>query len=182
MFGVPLFYDDGSLMHAGMYFDADSVVCLGAERSQRMTTYRIEHYGKGAPPLTERFLRPRPVPGVTGAFMSCDRNWFEKLGGFTEQYVFGGYEDADLCLKSLERGVAPWLHDLRFWHLEGKASIRSPVHDGASILNRWLFGRLWGAKLEENLLGDAPAHPLLNGSSAQSECQPSGRQRTGGGG
>ena len=58
---------------------------------------RVEHYGKGAPPETTRFVQPRRVPAVTGAFMSFRRDWFERLGGFTEDFVFGHYEDADLC-------------------------------------------------------------------------------------
>ena len=69
-----------------------------------------------------RFTAPRPVPAVTGAFMSVDRGWFEKLGGFTEDYVFGHYEDADLCLKSIQAGAVPWIHDIRLWHLEGQGS------------------------------------------------------------
>jgi GT2 family glycosyltransferase len=163
IFGAPLYYDDGSLMHGGMYFDADVGVSLEASSFKRQTFLRVEHYGKGAPPSTDRFLRSRPVPAVTGAFMSFDRGWFEKLGGFAEEYVFGHYEDADLCLKSIEGGTAPWIHDLKLWHLEGKGSTALPALDGASAVNRWLFNRRWAEKVIPDMLGKSPRHPLLEG-------------------
>jgi GT2 family glycosyltransferase len=156
IFGAPLYYDDGSLMHGGMYFEADRGVSIGRSQFSSMMFLRVEHYGKGAPPLTERFVRSRAVPAVTGAFISLDRKWFEKIGGFSEDYIFGHYEDADLCLKSLEKGVAPWIHDVKLWHLEGKGSHRLPVHEGATIVNRWLFNKRWASKVIPDMLGQSP--------------------------
>jgi GT2 family glycosyltransferase len=162
LFGVPLFYDDGSLMHGGMHFEMDHALSLVEGEFVRRSAIRVEHYGKGAPPGTARYLRSHPVPAITGAFISADRAWYEKLGGFTEDFVFGHYEDADLCLKSLEAGTAPWLHPLRMWHLEGKGSTRLPAHEGGSAVNRWLFSTRWGAGIEAaGLLGARPTHALL---------------------
>jgi GT2 family glycosyltransferase len=163
LFGVPLYYDDGSLMHGGMYFDSDIGVSVGETGFERNAILRVEHYGKGAPPLTDQFLKPRPVPAITGAFMSCDRAWFEKLGGFGEEYVFGHYEDADLCLKSIRNGIAPWMHNIKLWHLEGKGSTRLPTHEGGSIVNRWLFTKRWSKMLDPELVGQSPRHPLISG-------------------
>lgn len=165
IFGVPLYYDDGSLMHGGMYFELDKGLAFDRNRTSRWNLLRVEHYGKGAPPDSPQFTRPRPVPAVTGAFISITRPWFEKLGGFTEDYVFGHYEDADLCLKSLQAGCAPWLQDLRLWHLEGKGSTRLPVHEGGSAVNRWLFSSNWGELVSDGLLGPEPSHPLLSESA-----------------
>ena len=156
IFGVPLYYDDGSLMHGGMYFDADRGVSIDRSVFKTMMFLRVEHYGKGSPPLATRFIKSRPVPAVTGAFMSFDRNWFENIGGFSEEFVFGHYEDADLCLKSLEKGISPWIHDVKLWHLEGKGSHRLPAHEGASIVNRWLFNKQWSEKVIPKLLGQSP--------------------------
>jgi GT2 family glycosyltransferase len=161
LFGVPLYYDDGSLMHGGMYFEFDSGVSLDAGRVSQRRLLRVEHYGKGAPNSATRFTAPRPVPAVTGAFMSVDRGWYEKLGGFTEDYVFGHYEDADLCLKSIQAGTVPWIHDIRLWHLEGQGSRRLPVHEGGSLVNRWLFTNTWSEAVSNGLYGPEPTNPIL---------------------
>jgi GT2 family glycosyltransferase len=161
MFGAALYYDDGSLMHGGMYFELDSDVSLENGRHRTFQLMRVEHYGKGSPRELTEYTRPRPVPAVTGAFISCERAWFERLEGFTEDYVFGHYEDADLCLKSLQAGAPVWLQDLKLWHLEGRGSTRKPVHEGGSLVNRWVFSNTWGASLAPNLLGPNPTHPAF---------------------
>jgi hypothetical protein len=165
LFGAPLYYDDGSLMHGGMYFDVDVGLAFasGVPRPQQLC--RVEHYGKGAPTETPQFTRPRPVPAVTGAFLSIENSWFEKLGAFTEDFIFGHYEDADLCLKSIEKGVVPWLQDIRMWHLEGKGSTRELAHEGGSLVNRWLFSQTWTRVIEAGLKGPSPSHPLFHSSS-----------------
>jgi GT2 family glycosyltransferase len=161
IFGAALYYDDGSLMHGGMFFELDSSVSAERDRHRVCRLMRVEHYGKGSPPELTEFTRPRPVPAVTGAFISCERAWFERLAGFTEDYVFGHYEDADLCLKSLQAGVPVWMQDLKLWHLEGRGSTRKPVHEGGSLVNRWLFSTTWGASLMPNLMGPHPTHPAF---------------------
>ena len=161
MFGVPLYYDDGSLMHGGMYFEIDVGLSLSGGAPEPVSLCRTEHYGKGAPPNSPQFLRSRPVPAITGAFMSMERSWFEQLGGFTESYIFGHYEDADLCLKSIAKGTAPWIHDIRLWHLEGKGSSRRAPHEGGATVNRWLFTRSWMPMIENGLVGPAPTHALM---------------------
>lgn len=162
IFGAPLYYDDGSLMHGGMHFAVDKGLSVKTTAISVHGMVRVEHYGKGAPDWSDRYTRSRPVPAVTGAFISADREWFQSLGGFTEDYIFGHYEDADLCLKSLRQGVPVWLHDIRFWHLEGKGSIRRPPHEGGSLVNRWLFTQKWGDMIAESLVGPSPSHPLLS--------------------
>ncbi len=155
-FGVPLFYDDGSLMHAGMYFEMDEGFSVTSTEITRRNLGRVEHYGKGAPPNTAALLRSRPVPAVSGAFMSVDRDWFERLGGFSASYVFGHYEDADLCLRSLQAGTPVYLHNLPYWHLEGKGSTRRPVHEGGSLVNRWYFTTEWGGIIRDGMQGPTP--------------------------
>lgn len=153
LFGVPLYYDDGSLMHGGMYFEVDTLPSVNGMAMVRHDFVRVEHYGKGAPPETLAFRSARPVPAVTGAFISLERAHFEQLGGFTEDFIFGHYEDADLCLKSLMAGTPAWIHDIGLWHLEGKGSTRRPVHEGGSTVNRWLFTTSWGGLIKERLNG-----------------------------
>jgi hypothetical protein len=121
LFGVPLYYDDGSLMHGGMFFEIDTEILLVKERQRPVPLVRVEHYGKGAPVSVARFTR----------------------------------------LRSLKRGSAPWLHDLRLWHLEGKGSTRRFVHEGGSLINRWLFSARWADLIADSLLGQHPSHALL---------------------
>ena len=156
IFGVPLYYDDGSLMHAGMYFEMDTGLSNTPTGITGRPMVRVEHYAKGAPANTGYYLASRPVPAVTGAFISLDRAWFEKLDGFTEDYVFGHYEDADLSLKSFVRGVPVWLHDAGLRHLEGKGSVRHAAHEGGAIINRWLFARRWHDTILNGLRGPEP--------------------------
>jgi hypothetical protein len=161
LFGVPLYYDDGSLMHGGMYFEYDTGLTVDKSAMSGRRMVRVEHYGKGAPAWSEEFTKSRPVPAVTGAFMSMNRTWYEKLGGFTGDFIFGHDEDADLCLKSISEGVAPWIHDIRLWHLEGKGSTRLPVHEGGSYVNRGIFSERWDSVISAGLEGRNPSHPLL---------------------
>ena len=161
LFGTALYYDDGSLMHGGMFFEVDTGISVRAGAIHPERIVRTEHYGKGAPAGATKFIRPRPVPAVTGAFISSDRAWYEALGGFTEDYVFGHYEDADICLKSLKRGTPTWMHDLRLWHLEGKGSTRLPPHEGGSIVNSWLFSQTWSDTIMDGLVGPNPTHPAF---------------------
>jgi GT2 family glycosyltransferase len=167
LFGTTLYYDDGSLMHGGMYFELDPSVAVRPGRIEPRRLARVEHYGKGAPAASGTYVRPRPVPAVTGAFVSADRGWYETLGGFTEDYVFGHYEDADLCLKSFTQGTPAWLHDLRLWHLEGKGSTRRPHHEGGSLVNRWLFTRQWTGTITAGLTGPNPTHRLMTPALAE---------------
>jgi GT2 family glycosyltransferase len=166
LFGVPLYYDDGSLMHGGIYFEVDVGLSLSSGSPTPARICRTEHYGKGAPAKSLQFNRSRPVPAVTGAFISIERSWFEQLGGFSEAFIFGHYEDADLCLKSIAKSTAPWIHDIRLWHLEGKGSTRRPHHEGGSIVNRWLFSSTWMPMIENGLIGPAPTHPLMQPADA----------------
>jgi GT2 family glycosyltransferase len=162
LFGAPLYYDDGALMHGGMYFELDKAPGFSRGGRQDTAILRVEHYGKGAAPDTPEFLCARIVPAVTGAFISVARGWFETLEGFSEAYIFGHYEDADLCLKSLEAGRPAWLHDAKLWHLEGKGSSRQPQHEGGAAVNRWLFTNTWLDTVRDGLTGASPRHPALN--------------------
>lgn len=161
LFGAPLYYDDGSLMHGGMYFELDVGLSGNKTTMASHRMIRVEHYGKGTPAWSDEYTKSRPVPAVTGAFMSIDRTWYETLGGFTEDFVFGHYEDADLCLKSIAKGVAPWIHRVNLWHLEGKGGMRLPVHEGGSYVNRALFSERWSKVIVDGLEGRNPSHELM---------------------
>jgi GT2 family glycosyltransferase len=156
LFGAPLFYDDGSLMHGGIYFELDTMPRFENGIMTETILLRPEHYGRGAPPGTAVFLRPRPVPAIASAFMSINRLWFEKLGGFSTDYVLGGYEDVDFCLTSLAQGKPAWIQAPKLWHLEAAAKPQA-----AATINRWLFTKTWGDIVQQDLLGRSPKNPVF---------------------
>jgi len=139
-----------------MYFEVDLGFSFRDQKTTPCDMLRVEHYGKGAPPETEVFLASRPVPAVTGAFMSVDREWFESLGGFSPEYICGHYEDADLCLRSLTADRTAWIHRLPFLHFEGKGSIPRPAQEGGSFVNRWHFTRVWSDIVRSRICGPIP--------------------------
>jgi GT2 family glycosyltransferase len=161
IFGAPLYYDDGSLMHHGMYFDIDAGISVKPDGISTQRMIRTEHYAKGAPAWSTQFACPRKVSAITGAFISIDRTWFERLDGFSEDFLFGHYEDADLSLRSLTHGQPVWIQDFPLWHMEGEGSVRRHEHEGGILVNRWLFTRRWGQLIAKELRGPNPSCAAL---------------------
>lgn len=149
--GPKLLFDDGSLQHAGLTF----------ARDQDGRWYNT-HYFKGYPRLWPDACVPRSVPAVTGAAMLVPRRIYEEVGGFTEDYIVGDYEDSDLCLKVRALGF-----DIRYepraelHHFE-RRSIRlhaGYVRTAASTYNRRLHAGRWSATMADLVQrydGDAP--------------------------
>ena len=148
--GGRLYYADGTVMHEGMYFERDPKLSGMAG----VSVWTVEHWRKGFPHRTEP--APVAVDAVSGAFMLMTRATYERLGGFAETFVYGHYEDADLCLRNGRDGGRT-LYDprLTFWHYEGMGSIKRPEHAGSGHYNRWLFSQLWGRELDRRITGAA---------------------------
>jgi hypothetical protein len=36
-----------------------------------------------------------------------------------------------------------------------------PVHEGGSLVNRWLFTKTWNESVADGLLGPEPTHPIM---------------------
>jgi GT2 family glycosyltransferase len=133
--GAKLLYHDDSLQHAGLYFvqDADG-------------TWRNSHFHKGYPRDYPEANSARSVPGVTGAVMLLRRDAFEQVGGFSEEYVIGDYEDSDLCLKLRAAGFDVWYQPAaELYHFERRSL---PLHgvywrSNASEYNRLLHTTRW---------------------------------------
>lgn len=109
--GPKLLFEDDSIQHAGMYFSKD-------HRGRWLN----QHFHKGMPRDYAPACEERLVPAVTGACLVTLRSVFEAVGGFTEDYVVGDYEDSDLCLKiaMTERKIA-YVPDVELYHLERKS-------------------------------------------------------------
>lgn len=108
--GARMIYPDGALQHAG--------ILLGGWDG------RPYHEGLGATaeeggPL-DRWRISRQAAAVTGAFMACTRETFERLGGFDEQLAIA-YNDLDFCLKARAHDQSViYAADIELVHFESR--------------------------------------------------------------
>jgi GT2 family glycosyltransferase len=73
---------------------------------------------------------------------------YRELGGLSADYVKGGYEDADFCMRLHERGLETWyVSEVELYHLEGRSNV--PVdNDMSNRFNAWLFNQRWAERIE----------------------------------
>ena len=88
----------------------------------------------------------RPVPAITGACLMIDRTLYGELGGLCEDYIQGGYEDSDLCLRMIEAGRENWyMGGVELYHLEAQSF---PIHlRSTNPYNAWLQTHLWDGRI-----------------------------------
>ncbi len=140
--GPMLLYEDGSIQHAGMYFAEDTASDHVMNR----------HYYKGYPANFAAARETRIVPALTGACLMVARRSFEKVGGFSTDYIIGDYEDSDLCLKLRREGLSClYCGDVALYHLERQSMER---HDGyregaAYRYNALLHHRRWSGPIAD---------------------------------
>lgn len=149
MVGPKLLFDDESLQHAGMLFLQDFE-----------GGWYNHHYFKGMPRDYAPATVARAVPGVTGACMMMPKALYEAVGGFTEDYVIGDYEDSDLCLKVRERGhEIRYVPEVELYHLERQSITRNTGYTRgvAAHYNRWLHAGRWSALMSDLMNRDWPA-------------------------
>jgi GT2 family glycosyltransferase len=133
--GPKLLFEDGSLQHAGLYFQRDA-----------RGTWLNHHFFKGMPGGHAPANTARLVPAVTGACLVVLRDTFRDVGGFTEDYVIGDYEDSDICLKIRATGQAiSYEPGVALYHLERRSMRRNGdyMRGIASRYNSWLHSQRW---------------------------------------
>ncbi|WP_207461088.1 glycosyltransferase [Azospirillum sp. SYSU D00513] len=149
--GPKLLFEDDSIQHAGLFFWRDP-----------RGDWRNRHFHKGYAADYGPANRSRAVPGVTGACILVERRLFEAVGGISEDYVIGDFEDSDFCLKLRERGLRCWYEaSVELYHFERRSILR---HDGytrtaACEVNRWLHEQRWGAAMAA-AMAEAAAGPV----------------------
>jgi GT2 family glycosyltransferase len=138
--GPKLLFDDGSIQHAGMYFARN-----------HFGHWLNHHFYKGYPRDFTAATVARLVPGVTGACMLVRKAAFDQVGGFTEDYVIGDYEDSDLCLKIRDAGGdIAYVPSAELYHFE-RQSIRQSedyMRGSADRYNAWLHAGRWGEAMD----------------------------------
>ncbi len=146
--GGILYYGDGSIMHGGMaILEDDSPETAYSKGTGHFgKLLRVDHYLKGAPrEILRDLMEAIPVQAVTGALMIIRKEYFEQLGGFAVDYLFGHYEDADLCLRIWQdKGEVLLDAQIRLYHFEGKGAGSSASYlKHAQHLNRLKFTKKW---------------------------------------
>ncbi len=114
MVGSRLIYADGSIQHAGIYFD----------------TVGDQLHGFNAQEVS---LSSRAVKGVTGACALVRRDEFLEVGGFDEGYKSGN-EDCALGLTYLDHGLGIWFcAESVVVHHESKSGPARWAHVGDNV-------------------------------------------------
>lgn len=151
--GFTLLFEDRTVQHDGLSFRRSTEV---GDR------YLALHPGKGLParPTAERF-NLQEAQAVTGALMLLPKARFTAIGGFSDRYIGGDFEDADLCLALRQEGEKIGLvRSTEIFHLE-RQSIRldsaNSVGFARTLVNCERFNQRWSARL------DAKAHRLGSG-------------------
>lgn len=128
------------------------------------------HYGEsGVAPFETRLVEHLApvrscsweVPTVTGAFMACRRDVFERAGMFNEQYFYG-YEDVDLCLSVLlDHGKKiVCANDLVAFHLRGVSRKKLEGDERQTMAgNKEVLERRFGKKVRRAKAADMYERP-----------------------
>lgn len=138
--GPKLVYADGSLQHAGMYFERGTT---GAWQNM----HYFKGYGRDFSPAGLE----RDVPALTGALMVLRRADYLAVGGLDANYIIGDFEDSDLCLKLRARGGrCRYVSNIALLHFERQSM---PAGDrggpsGSTLYNEALHTARWSAAIE----------------------------------
>jgi GT2 family glycosyltransferase len=141
LLGAKLLYEDGTIQHAGMQSVRYEPWC-------RM--WINDHPLKGMNPA--QLTGTREAECVTAACALIETALYRQLGGLSEDYVIGDFEDSDLCHRARAAGrVNRVALDVCLYHLErqsqalgGDARWRA----GVTLYNCWLHNRRWAAAIE----------------------------------
>lgn len=133
-----LLFDDGSIQHAGLDF----------RRNPGTGGWELAHRFKGLHGGFAGANQAAAVPALSGACLLTERALYEELGGFSADYVKGGYEDAEICMRLQERELETWyVPEVELYHLEGRSYVPAAT-DMSNRFNAWLFDQRWGERVE----------------------------------
>jgi GT2 family glycosyltransferase len=131
-----LLYEDNSIQHVGMKFVRYPV--WGG-------MWVNEHPGKGL--IDDVGSEPIECDAVTGACLLIDTATYRRLGGLSEDYIIGDFEDSDLCLKLIRAGRRQWVvPSVALYHLERQSQSLVGEQDwrtNLTLLNCWTHHRRW---------------------------------------
>jgi O-antigen biosynthesis protein len=139
--GAKLLYEDGSVQHAGMAF---------RRHSAWGDLWINDHPFKGQSPLG--LTGVRQVDAVTAACVVIEASLYRELGGFSEDYIVGDFEDSDLCLRASLAGRRSYVAlDVELYHLERQSQNRmgdATWRTNLTLYNCWLHHSRWSDLIE----------------------------------
>jgi GT2 family glycosyltransferase len=139
--GVKLLYEDGSVQHAGMTF---------RRHAPWGNLWINDHPHKGQ--SAEGLSGLHQVEAVTAACLLLKAELYRDLGGLSEDYVIGDFEDSDLCLRAASLGLTNWVSlDTELYHLERQSQARigdAEWRTNLTLFNCWQHSRRWASHLE----------------------------------
>jgi len=142
--GIKLVFEDGSVQHTGMTFRRHPPWC-------DLHVNHHPHKGQSAHALTG----VRDVDAVTAACMLVDASLYRELGGLSEDYIIGDFEDSDFCLRVAASGrrISVAL-DIEMYHLERQSQERigeAQWRTNLTLYNCWLHNRRWAASVHKGV-------------------------------
>jgi O-antigen biosynthesis protein len=144
LMGAKLLYEDGTIQHAGM--------CSRPHPEwQGLWINHHPHKGLRASELNGC----HEVPAVTAACVLVETIFYHALGGLSEDYIIGDFEDSDLCYRAREAGRPCRVDlDVSLYHLERQSQNigQSAWRQALTMYNCWLHDTRWGQDLEKGRL------------------------------
>jgi hypothetical protein len=146
--GPLLLYEDESIQHAGLRFEAASPQELKLLPPVNGEIWEARSRFKGLPGTVAEAAEASAVPAVSGACLMIDRDLFERSGGLRNIYAEGQNETTDLCLRLLDDGrTNRYFPGVRMYYLEGRSELEPSIY--ARQYNALLLSHLWGERLRQ---------------------------------
>jgi GT2 family glycosyltransferase len=148
LLGAKLLYEDGSVQHAGIAF---------RRHAAWGDLWINDHPLRGQSPLGLSGVRE--VDAVTAACAFIDAALYRELGGFSEDYIVGDFEDSDLCLRASSAGRPNYIAlDIELYHLERQSQNQmgdAIWRTNLTLYNCWLHNSRWAGLIEKTSTGRA---------------------------
>lgn len=142
LLGVKLIYEDSTVQHAGIEF---------RRHSEWGGMWINDHPSKGHMGMDLRGIRE--VDAVTAACALIRADHYRELGGLSEDYIIGDFEDSDLCLKARRNGLRNYVAlDIELYHLERQSQNKTGDarwRANLTAYNCWLHNERWSGLIEE---------------------------------
>jgi GT2 family glycosyltransferase len=138
--GAKLYYDDGTIQHAGVLLGIGGV----AGHAYRFWAHDSAGY-------MGRLLLAQTLSAVTGACMLVRRELWQELGGLEEEHLAVAFNDVDFCLRIREAGWrVVWTPYAELIHHESVTRGPETLRIKEFVAETRFMQRRWGVALERD--------------------------------